>query len=103
MTAVQYLRTAAVLGICAMAQAASAACFSVYGADQELIYRSNRPPVDLTQPLHQTVTRLESGATMVFTLDEFNCVTEINLLAERQQLARAREDRQRTVERRPRS
>jgi len=33
----------------------------------------------------------------VFTLDEFNCITEINLLAEREQLARARQERQRDL------
>ena len=97
MTAVQNLRAITVLAACALAQAASAACYSVYTPEQELIYRSNRPPVDLTLPLHQTVDKIERGATMVFTLDEFNCITEINLLAEREQLARARQERQRDL------
>lgn len=97
MTAVRNLRAAAVLAACLAAQAASAACFSVYGADQELIYRSSRPPVDLSQPLHQTVDGLAPGARLVFSLDEFNCIAEIDLLAERAQLARAREERQRAV------
>ena len=97
MTAVQTLRAAAALAICLAAQAASAACFSVYGADQELIYRSIRPPVDLAQPLHRTTDQLAPGARLVFSLDEFNCISEIDLLAERAQLARAREERQRAV------
>jgi hypothetical protein len=97
MTAVQNLRAITVLAACALAQAASAACYSVYTPEQELIYRSNRPPVDLTLPLHQTVEKIERGATMVFTLDEFNCLTEVNLLAEREQLARARQERQRDL------
>ncbi len=94
MIAVQILRSAAVLALCLAAQAASAACYYVYGADQELIYRSSRPPVDMARPLHQTVEQLSPGARLVFTLDEFNCITEINLLAERAQLARPREQRQ---------
>ena len=53
--------------------------------------------MDLTLPLHQTVEKIERGATMVFTLDEFNCLTEVNLLAEREQLARARQERQRDL------
>lgn len=97
MTAVHHLRAAAVLAICLAAQAASAACFSVYGANQELIYRSIRPPVDLSLPLHQTVDQLAPGARVVFSLDEFNCIAEINLLAEHAQLARAREERQRAM------
>lgn len=103
MTAVQNLRAAAVLAICLAAQAASAACFFVYGADQELIYRASRPPVDMAQPLHQTVDQLAPGAKLVFTLDEFNCITEVNLLAERAQLARARDERQRATGRDSRS
>jgi hypothetical protein len=103
MTAVQNLRAAAVLAACALGQAASAACFSIYSPEQELIYRSNRPPVDLALPLHQTVDKIERGATLVFSLDEFNCLTEVNLLAEREQLARARQERQREMAGAPRS
>ncbi|WP_034388066.1 hypothetical protein [Comamonas composti] len=88
------LRLAA-LGTAAMlAQTASAACFYVYAQDQELIYRSNRSPVDLSLPLHQTVDRLFPGSRLVFTLDEFNCATEVDLLAERAHLAKARAERQ---------
>ena len=102
MTAVQKLRAIAVLAMCLAAQAASAACFHVYASDQELIYRSSRPPVDLAQPLHQTVDQLAPGATLVFTLDEFNCTAEINLLAARAQLAQAREARMNAARRAPR-
>lgn len=89
------MRTAVLLSACALAQAASAACYFVYAPGNELIYRSNRAPVDLSLPLHLTVPQLAPGATMVFSRDEFNCVTEVNLIAERAQLAQARAGRQR--------
>ena len=87
------LRCALLLSACALAQAASAACYMVYSPSNELIYRSNRVPVDLSLPLHQTVPQLAPGARMVFSLDEFNCATEVNLIAERAQLSQAKAER----------
>lgn len=82
MIAVSALRAALVLSACVLAQAASAACYFVYAPNNELIYRSNRSPVDLSLPLHITVPKLSPGATMFFLLDEYNCATEVNLIAE---------------------
>ncbi|MBV8248928.1 MAG: hypothetical protein JO200_10815 [Comamonas sp.] len=97
MTAASVLRATLVLSACALAQAASAACYFVYAPSNELIYRSNRSPVDLSLPLHMTVPRLSPGATMYFSLDEFNCATEVNLIAERAQTAEARSRRERRL------
>lgn len=58
MTAASALRAALILSACALAQAASAACYFVYAPNNELIYRSNVAPVDLSLPLHQTVSQL---------------------------------------------
>ena len=97
MTALPILRAAAVLAACAAAQTASAACYYLYAPDNELIYRSNRSPVDLSLPLHMTVPKLSPGATMFFSLDEYNCATEVNLIAERAQIAQARNNRERRL------
>ena len=97
MTVLQCLRAAAVLATCAAAQMASAACYYVYSPSNELIYRSNRTPVDLTYQLHNTLPSVYPGARMVFTLDEFNCATEVNLIAERRQLDNARSNRHRSM------
>lgn len=83
MNALPSLRAAALLAALFASGAAQAACYFVYGPDQELIYRSNRVPVDLSQPLHQTVPALAPGARLVFSLDELLCAVEINRLAER--------------------
>ena len=99
MTAMQYLRAATVLAGCAVAQVASAACYYVYAPNNELIYRSNRAPVDMSYQLHNTVPALYPGARMVFSLDEFNCALEINQLQERRQLDGARQVRQRDLQR----
>ena len=97
MTALPLLRAAAVLAACAAAQTASAACYYLYAPDNELIYRSNRTPVDLSYQLGDTVPSLYPGARLVFTLDEFNCATEVNLLPERRQIDGARQQRQREL------
>lgn len=95
MTTASVLRAALLLSACAIAQAASAACYFVYAPNNELIYRSNLAPVDLSLPLHQTVPQLSPGARMFFSLDEYNCATEVNLIAERAQIAEARNSRER--------
>ena len=97
MTALSAMRAALVLSACALAQAASAACYFVYAPNNELIYRSNRSPVDLSLPLHMTVPKLSPGATMFFSRDEYNCATEVNLIAERAQIAQARNNRERRL------
>ncbi|QXZ08219.1 hypothetical protein KUF54_08740 [Comamonas sp. Y33R10-2] len=95
MTAVSVLRATVLVSACALAQAASAACYFVYAPNNELIYRSNLAPVDLSQPLHMTVPQLSPGARMFFSLDEYNCATEVNLIADRAQVAAARNNRDR--------
>lgn len=97
MIAVSALRATLILSACVLAQAASAACYFVYAPNNELIYRSNRSPVDLSLPLHITVPKLSPGATMFFLLDEYNCATEVNLIAERAQIAEARSNRERRL------
>ncbi|WCM91571.1 hypothetical protein M5C99_14325 [Acidovorax sp. NCPPB 2350] len=59
---------------------ASAACYVIYSASQEVIYRSPTPPVDLSREIHQTLQRTAPGATLVFTLDNAGCELELNRL-----------------------
>ncbi len=63
-------------------QAAGAACYVVYGPAQQVVYRSTQPPVDLSYPLHETVPMLVPGATLVFSLDNHGCDSEVNRLAQ---------------------
>ena len=97
MTAASALRATLLLSACALAQAASAACYFVYSPSNELIYRSNRSPVDLSLPLHMTVPKLSPGATLLFSLDEYNCATEVNLIAERALMSQALNGRERRL------
>lgn len=62
--------------------AASAACYVVYGPSEQVIYRASEPPVNLSYQLHQTVPVLVPGATLVFSLDNHGCESEVNLLAQ---------------------
>ena len=46
---------------------ASAACYHVYNGRGQLVERSSRPPIDMSQHLRQTVpVKYGRGATMVF-------------------------------------
>ena len=76
----QCAAVAVVIAGAALAQQASAACFMVYGQDQQMVYRSIRPPVDLSQQIHQTLPKVAPGGVLVFTSNEQGCEIEINLL-----------------------
>ncbi len=68
-------------GVCA-SQGAAAACYVVYAADQQMIYRSQVPPVDLSRQLHDTLPRVAPpGSQLVFTLNDSGCEVAINRLA----------------------
>lgn len=75
------VRFAAVAALAVVAShSAWAGCYRVYGADQELIYRSTESPVDLSRQIHETLPQVLPGATLVFTLDHFGCDITLNNL-----------------------
>lgn len=45
------------------------ACFTIYGPDDQVIYRSMQPPVDMSPTLHQTVPVLFPRGHLVFDLE----------------------------------
>lgn len=72
------LAAAALSGL--LAPAAWAECYVVYGPDQQVVYRSQEPPVDMSRPIHQTLPQVAPGGTMVFSLDNFGCELVVNKL-----------------------
>jgi hypothetical protein len=42
------------------------ACYTVYDANNRVIYQGEQAPVDMSRPLHQTLGRSNPGAQMVF-------------------------------------
>lgn len=72
--------TAAALIAGLFTQGAWAACYVVYGADKQIIYRSQTPPVDLSRDLHETLPQVAPGGTLVFSLDNHGCEHEVNRL-----------------------
>ena len=62
------------------APGAWATCYVIYGADQQVIYRSQTPPVDLSRNLHETLPQVAPGGTLVFSLDNYGCEVEVNRL-----------------------
>lgn len=67
------------MGLCG--HNAMAACYVVYGAGQQVVYRSVQPPVDLSFQLHQTVPAVAPGATLVFSPGNEGCEFEVDELA----------------------
>lgn len=74
------LTTAAALVACLFAQGSLAACYIVYSADKQIVYRSQTPPVDMSRPLHETVPQIAPGGALVFSLDSNGCELEIHNL-----------------------
>jgi len=53
--------------------AASASCFFVYGARNDLVYRSTVAPVDLSRPISEGLRGRFSGGHLVMIPDETGC------------------------------
>ena len=63
-----------VLALAALgAQSASAACYYVYSSSNQLLYRSQVSPVDLSLPLSESVPLLGPGLALVFTESNGGC------------------------------
>ena len=57
----------------ALPAAASASCFFVYGAKNDLVYRSTIPPVDLSRPISEGLRGRFAGGHLVMIPDESDC------------------------------
>ncbi len=59
--------------LCSLLTAASlqagAACYTVYDASNRVIYSGDRPPVDMSRPIHETVGARFPGGHMIFDTD----------------------------------
>lgn len=53
-------------GVLACASWPAVACYTVYDADNRVMYRGEQAPVDMSRPLHETVPRRFPGGQMVF-------------------------------------
>lgn len=52
---------------------ASASCFFIYGANNQLVYRSTTSPVDLSRPISESLRGRFSGGHLVMIPDETGC------------------------------
>jgi hypothetical protein len=57
----------------ALPAAASASCYFVYSAKNELIYRSTISPVDLSRPISESLRGRFAGGHLVMIPDETGC------------------------------
>ncbi len=74
------LPPAAALVAALFAQNAAAACYVVYGPNQDIVYRAAEPPVDMSRQIHETLPLVAPGATLVFSSDTTGCEITINKL-----------------------
>ena len=70
-------RAAWALALLLSAPLVHAACYTVLGADQQVLYRAQTPPVDMSLPLHETLPRIAPGASLVFSLYSGACDQEV--------------------------
>jgi len=56
----------AFLAALSLASVNAFACYTVYDANNRVIYQGELAPVDMSRPLHQTLGRSNPGAQMVF-------------------------------------
>jgi len=61
-----------------VSQSAGAVCYVVYNADDQVIYRAQTPPVDMSLHLHESLPRVAPGGKLVFTLSNHGCELEID-------------------------
>jgi len=52
---------------------AAQACYSLYNAQNELVYDRVEAPVNMAQPLHDTVKNRVPGGYLVFSTSDANC------------------------------
>ena len=56
----------ALIGFLALAAGQAMACYTVYDANNRVLYQSAQPPVDMSRPLHETLQRRYPGSSLVF-------------------------------------
>lgn len=54
------------LGLAALAAGPALACYTVYDAQNRVVYNAQEPPVDMSRPLHETLARAYPGGHLVF-------------------------------------
>jgi len=73
-----------------VAQSAWAACYVVYSAEKQIIYRAQTPPVDMSRNLHETLPLVAPGGILVFTLESEGCELEVHKLSDNKNTTGAR-------------
>ena len=63
MNSIKYLLLAVLLGSASMQ---AMACYTVYDSSSRIVYRGERAPVDMSRPLHETLSARVPGGHMVF-------------------------------------
>lgn len=61
-------------------QSVSAACYYVYSNSNQLLYRSQEAPVDLSLPLSESVSKLGPGLSLIFTQSDSACDGKLDML-----------------------
>lgn len=61
-----HLLAAAVLSLGALP---ASACYTVFGEGNRVLYQSDKPPVDMSLPLHETIPQKFPGGRLVFDLE----------------------------------
>ena len=55
-----------VASLLSLATLPAMACYTVYGEGNRILYQSDKPPVDMSRPLHETIPQRFPGGQLVF-------------------------------------
>lgn len=64
-----FSRVLVIASLAGLAAPALAACYTVYDRTNRILYQSDKPPVDMSLPLHETVPERFPGGQLVFDVD----------------------------------
>jgi hypothetical protein len=60
------MRKALLAAAAALAAGQAMACYTVYDRNNQIVYNAQTPPVDMSQPLHETLPQKYPGGHLVF-------------------------------------
>jgi len=73
----RHWKSALLVPLLALAASQAMACYTVYDRSNNVVYQSEKPPVDMSRPLHETLPARFPGGHMIFDGGECSPVNSL--------------------------